>query len=99
MIKNVQNPVEYYKNHTISYGSASWIWRCKNPRCRVRFPFWSQKKFDQMFDQKIDQIWNDLTEGNFASNPPSPTPSRKFFKNKKFEKIILIKYPSFNWDE
>ena len=26
---------------------------------------------------------NDLTEGNFASNPPSPTPSRKFFKNKK----------------
>ena len=53
MIKNVQNPVEYYKNHTISYGSASWIWRCENPRCRVRFPFWGQKKFDQMFDKNL----------------------------------------------
>ena len=55
MIKDVQNPIEFYKDHIISHGSASWTWRCKNPRCGVRFPFWGQKKFDQMFDKNLKE--------------------------------------------
>ena len=53
LIKNVQNPVEFYKDFIPSNGNTSWSWKCKNQRCGVRFPFWGQEKFNQMFDNDL----------------------------------------------